>query len=721
MTAKSGSSLACATWPLCNGELVPDLARWRDPDPLPAPRPRGRDRPHPAVPVLAQPARCRACPRASPARRPRRGAGRVQVGLGALVILLEVPVWQAVLHQAVGVLTFATITLLLWRCAAGRPAGDRCSETPMGWHYAALEERFRRIAGIDGALAILGWDTAVMMPRKSAADRGEQLAALKRLSHDLLTHPETGEQLAGAEEEADLDPWQQANLREMRRKYRHAHAVEPALVEALARATTTCEMTWREARAQSDFAMLAPQLTEVVRLVRETATVTGAALGLSRLRRPARRAPARPARRPGGAAVRPARSRAAAAWSRRSWPARRRLPAPLQPTGPFPAARQKELGKALMARLGFDFEAGRLDESAHPFCGGTPADIRITTRYREDEIVSALMGVLHETGHALYEAGLPRAWAGQPVGEAQGHRRPREPVAADRDAGLPLAGLHRLPRRRAAPHLRRRPGLRARQPAAHLRPGRARLHPGRGRRGDLPAARHPAPSPGAPADRGRPRRRRPAGAPGTTACASWSASSRPTTGWAACRTSTGRSRGFGYFPCYTLGAMLAAQLFNAAQAQVPGLLDAIGRGDFAPRAGLAAREGARPGCHAPLRRAGRAGLGRPARGRAVPGAPAGAISGPVRRAQLSGGSRVRSPRWGAIRLKSRSSRQQLQALHWRSTIAIRTSMDERGVTPTATQMTVVRSRPCGPASFRPDRSSARRRARLGGVSSRRIR
>ena len=103
----------------------------------------------------------------------------------------------------------------------------------MGWHYAALEERFRRIAGVDGALAILDWDTAVMMPRKSAVDRGEQLAALKRLSHDLLTHPETGEQLAAAEDEADLDPWQQANLREMRRKYRHAHALEPALVEAV--------------------------------------------------------------------------------------------------------------------------------------------------------------------------------------------------------------------------------------------------------------------------------------------------------------------------------------------------------------------------------------------------------------------------------------------------------------------------------------------------------
>src|SRR3954470_14433632 len=219
----------------------------------------------------------------------------------------------------------------------------------MGWHYAALEERFRRIAGIEGALAILDWDTAVVMPRKSATDRGEQLAALKRVAHDLLTHPEPGEQLAGAEAEADLDPWQQANLREMRRKYRHAHAVEPALVEALARATTTCEMTWREARSRSDFATLAPELTEVVRLVRETATVTGAALGLSPydalldahqpdlrdaqvVRLFDRIADALPP------LLDSVLERQAA------------LPAPLRPNGPFPAAAQKQLGRTLMVR-----------------------------------------------------------------------------------------------------------------------------------------------------------------------------------------------------------------------------------------------------------------------------------------------------------------------------------------------------------------------------------
>ena len=73
-----------------------------------------------------------------------------------------------------------------------------------------------------------------------------------------------------------------------------------------------------------------------------------------------------------------------------------------------------------MKALGFDFDHGRLDESLHPFCGGTHDDVRLTTRYDEQEFTSALMGVLHETGHAMYEQGLPSKWRGQPVGSARG-------------------------------------------------------------------------------------------------------------------------------------------------------------------------------------------------------------------------------------------------------------------------------------------------------------
>ena len=450
----------------------------------------------------------------------------------------------------------------------------------MGWHYAALEDRFRRLSGVNGALAILDWDTAVVMPKKAADDRGEQLAVLGRIAHEILTHAETGEQLAGAESEEDLDPWQHANLREMRRRYRHAHALEPALVEALARATTACEMTWRDARAKADFAMLAPQLTEVVRLTRERASVTGASLGLSPY--DALLDAHQPDLRDGQivelfdrlAAELPPLLDAVVARQTAA-------PAVLLPAGPFPAARQKELGRALMARLGFDFDAGRLDESTHPFCGGTPADIRITTRYREDELVSALMGVLHETGHALYEAGLPLRWRGQPVGDQRGmavHESQsllmemqacRSPafvgflagqlqLTFGDDPAFAPTNLERLYTRVGRGFIRVDADEVTYPLHVILRHRLERaLIAGELEVADLPAA--------------------------------WNDGMRELLGITPPDDRLGCLQdihwpggSFGYFPCYTLGAMLAAQLFRAALAQVPGLLDAIGQGDFSP-------------------------------------------------------------------------------------------------------------------------------------------
>ena len=503
----------------------------------------------------------------------------LQIGLGALVILLEVPIWKAVLHQAVGVLTFTIVTLILWRCAR-TPRAAPSLEAPMGWHYAALEDRFRRISGVNGALAILDWDTAVMMPRKAAADRGEQLAVLKRISHDLLTHAETGEQLAAADDEADLDLWQQANLREMRRKYSHAHALEPALVEAMARATTSCEMLWREARAKADFAMLAPQLAEVVRLVREEATVTGAALGLS----------------PYDAlldAHQPDLRDADVV------PLFDGLAAELPPLLEAVLARQAAAPRAAAAARTLP---RRSAEGARPRADG-PAGLRLRGRPARREHAPLLRR--HARRHPHHHP-LPRGRAGlrahgrpardrprplrggparalaRPAGRrAARHGRAREPVAADGDAGLPLAGVHGLPRRRTARASSATIPPSRRTTSSALHPRRARLHPGGCRRDDLPAhviLRH------------RLERQLIAGElevadlPGA-----WNEGMRALLGVTPPDDRLGCLQdihwpvgGFGYFPCYTLGAMLAAQLFRAAQAQVPGLLDAIGQGDFAP-------------------------------------------------------------------------------------------------------------------------------------------
>ena len=281
--------------------------------------------------------------------------------------------------------------------------------------YAALEARFKKLSDIGGALAVLSWDQSVIMPKGGAEARGEQLAALQGISHEILTDEETGSLIEVAGGEA-LDPWQQANLREIGRRYQQATALDADLVQAMARATNRCEMAWRDARQNNDFASLRPHLEQVVSLVQRAAAARSEKLGLP----------------PYDALLESFQPDVRSDLVDRLFGELEEcLPSiadraianqetVIAPKGPFAIDKQRQLAKELMSGLGFDFDRGRLDESVHPFCGGTPADIRITTRYSEDEVASAIMAVMHETGHALYEAGLPQQWREQPVGDARG-------------------------------------------------------------------------------------------------------------------------------------------------------------------------------------------------------------------------------------------------------------------------------------------------------------
>jgi carboxypeptidase Taq len=256
-----------------------------------------------------------------------------------------------------------------------------------------------------------------MMPPGGAAARGEQLATLAGLSHELLTAPEVAEDLAAAR--PPEGEWDGANLALMRRAHARATALPTVLVEATARANSACEKVWREAKARSDFAMVRPRLEEVVRLQRETGQALSAALGLAPYdalmdgyQRGVAAADVEPVFDVYERFLAEALPRAEAIQAAR--------PAPVPPVGPFPVATQRALCRRMSERAGLDYAHARLDESLHPFCGGTPTDVRITTFYSEEEFAKSLLGVLHETGHALYERGLPEAWARQPVGEAAG-------------------------------------------------------------------------------------------------------------------------------------------------------------------------------------------------------------------------------------------------------------------------------------------------------------
>lgn len=285
--------------------------------------------------------------------------------------------------------------------------------------YAKLADRFGRIATLGEASAVLGWDSSAVMPAGGAAARGDQLAVLAGIGHAMLTAGEVGDDLAAAEAVPPEGEWERVNLALMRHAYLRATALPADLVEARERANSACEQVWRAARLQSDFATVLPHLAEVVALTRRAGEALGPALGLS----PYDALMDGYQRGITAADVEPVFARYES-WLAAALPRAEALqaerPAPVPLDGVFPADRQEGLCRSLAARAGLEAAHFRLDRSAHPFCGGTPTDVRITTRYDEADPAQALMGVLHESGHALYERGLPPAFARQPVGEAAG-------------------------------------------------------------------------------------------------------------------------------------------------------------------------------------------------------------------------------------------------------------------------------------------------------------
>lgn len=283
-------------------------------------------------------------------------------------------------------------------------------------NYKKLTERFQQLHHYGHLLSIAGWDQATMMPAKGNDARANAMAELGGLCHRLATAEEVGDWLAAAEQEA-LDNDQQANLREIKRDIENARALPESLVLAQTKAGSKCEHAWRTQRQENDWAGFAENLKEVVKLSREEAQLRAEKTGLSPydalmdLYEPGMRS-AEVDRLFGDL---------------RSWlpdliqtvqDAQKSRPL-VEPKGPFSVEQQKQLGQHAMELMGFDFEAGRLDVSSHPFCGGVPEDVRLTTRYNTDSFAESLMGVIHETGHARYEQNLPKAWLGQPVSEAR--------------------------------------------------------------------------------------------------------------------------------------------------------------------------------------------------------------------------------------------------------------------------------------------------------------
>lgn len=450
--------------------------------------------------------------------------------------------------------------------------------------YSDLAAHFGRISALSNAVGILQWDSDVMMPKGAAETRAESTALLHVLRHGMVTDARIGDWLGEADQDHALGEWERANLREIRRVWTVETALPADLVEASSKAVSACEMRWRQARAEADFAGLLPYLAEVLNLQRQIGAAKGERLGLSPYDALLNDY------EPGGSAAKidglfDDLAAFLPGFTQEAMEVQARRPALESLGGPFPTETQRALGIRLMAALGYDFERGRLDISTHPFCGGSDNDVRITTRYDEADFTKALMGVLHETGHALYEQGRPQGHLNQPVGAARGmsiHESQSLLMEMQACRSRPFLDF-------AAPLMRESFGGQGSAWEAEAMWRRyTRVEPGFIRvdadevtypahvilryrlekaliAGDMPLAELPA---------------------------AWNAGMKSLLGVTVPNDRLGclqdihwPSGGWGYFPTYTLGAMTAAQIFEAACTAEPGILPGIGKGDFSPLVG----------------------------------------------------------------------------------------------------------------------------------------
>jgi len=453
-----------------------------------------------------------------------------------------------------------------------------------GKAYAAMAAKAREVKLIESCAAVLGWDQETMMPEGGVELRSAQLSHLARLSHQAFTNTEMGDLIAAAKTECTALPEEhpdRVDVREIERDWNKATKLPEALVSELAELSSKAMHAWAAARKASDFSQFKPWLERTVQLNRQKAECLGWEKGgepwdaLSDHYEPGLNA---------------------ADVQRVFEPLRTRLQglldrlkgAPRKPSNAFnehalAIADQERFVRFVAKRIGFDFSRGRLDRSTHPFCGGSHCnDVRMTTRYMETCVLDALGSTMHECGHGMYEQGLDATRIGLPMGEAAGlsvhesqSRLWENQVGRSRpfwtwaQTQLPAFfgdacdgfGLQDLV-----------------DGANVVEPGFIRVEADEGTynmhvmirfqleramiKGDLKVADLPGVWNGlykdylgltVPDDRR-----------GCLQDVHWSMGA------------------IGYFPTYTLGTLLAAQLFEKARTDLPGLEEGFARGDFAP-------------------------------------------------------------------------------------------------------------------------------------------
>ncbi len=278
--------------------------------------------------------------------------------------------------------------------------------------FAALQVRLADIHNLQQSAAVLNWDQRTYMPPRGAEARAKQLATLAKLSHELFVAPETQDLLLAAEAETPADTDQQAILRVVRRDMDKSTKVPTTLVVEMTETCALAEDIWQTSRAANDYATFAPWLERILRLKRQYAAAVGPGrpiydVLLDDYEEGMTTATLNPVFEtlkketiPLVAAIRERDARVSDAVLR----------------GEFPIAGQQAFSTRILKDCGYSFDRGRLDVSTHPFCTNfSQNDVRITTRYESHWLPGAVFGCLHEMGHAFYELNINPAFEYTPL------------------------------------------------------------------------------------------------------------------------------------------------------------------------------------------------------------------------------------------------------------------------------------------------------------------
>jgi len=280
-------------------------------------------------------------------------------------------------------------------------------------HFLGL---WGEVADLERASGLLSWDHETQMPSGGLEARGKLQGTLAGLIHERMTGAALGDALQAAEEQAKSDAIAMAQLREARRDVEHAKRIPASLAKSMAEATTLGHAAWVAARAAADFSIFQRDLERIIELTKEEAAHLSEGQG-----------------KPYDALLDKYEPGASEAELVPLFGALRRELSPLVRAvqgsgivvdegpvkGIYPAAAQEAFGRAVASQMGFDFERGRMDLATHPFCSGFDVgDVRITWRFEDDDPRPALFGIMHEAGHGLYEQGLRKDWQRTPLGSA---------------------------------------------------------------------------------------------------------------------------------------------------------------------------------------------------------------------------------------------------------------------------------------------------------------